>query len=148
MFKESSREPWKNLRNGTILATLSRKISALDLALYSAATWDFHRIHYDDQFAKSVGLKTAIMDGQMLGSLVAKMIDSWLKGNCEIKKLSTTYRKMVFAGDSLKIGGRVRSVNRVRGATYVNCDIWIKNQKNENIIENGSATIRLERKEK
>ena len=42
-----------------------------------AATWDFHRYHYDSEFVATLGMPAPFMDGQMIGALLARQLMQW-----------------------------------------------------------------------
>lgn len=49
----------------------SRALTLTDLVAYGGATWDHHRLHYDEAFARRAGFDGPIVDGQMWGALLA-----------------------------------------------------------------------------
>ena len=44
------------IKPGTILPTEEKKFTAADLVMYGAATWDWHRLHYDTTFTETMNL--------------------------------------------------------------------------------------------
>lgn len=56
------------------LPDLTRRLDLLDLVRYGAATWDWHRLHYDPEFAAGVGMDGPVADGQLLGALLAEQV--------------------------------------------------------------------------
>jgi acyl dehydratase len=92
---------------GERLPAFDKIFSTIDLVAYGAATWDWHRLHYDPDYARSRALPRPIIDGQMYGAVFAQAIGHWVGPRGFIEKLSLKYRSMAFAGDTLRIEGEV-----------------------------------------
>jgi acyl dehydratase len=95
---------------GESVPVLERTIALTDMVAYAGATWDWHRLHYDPEFAGEKGLAKPVVDGQMLGALMAEQLLDHLGPRAFISKLGLRYRSMVFAGDTVQIEGEVTSV--------------------------------------
>ena len=102
------------LKVGQSIPTQERTFTTVDLVAYGAATWDWHRLHYDVDYARSVKLPNVIIDGQEYGAVFAKAITDWAGPRSFIRKLSLKYKSMAFAGDHLVAVGEVTAL-RVNG---------------------------------
>ena len=60
-----------SLKAGTPIPPLELRIDVTDMVAYAGATWDWHRLHYDMEYIRSTGFSAPIVDGQMLGALLA-----------------------------------------------------------------------------
>ena len=87
-----------------------RTFTVVDLMAYGAATWDWHRLHYDLDYARSVKLPNVIVDGQALGAVCAKPLLDWLGPRAFIRRLSLRYRAMAFAGDTVRGEGEISAI--------------------------------------
>lgn len=85
-----------------MIEPLERTLLPQDLVAYGAATWDHHRMHYDAPFAISKGLRAPLVDGQMLGALMASQLMRHFGPGAFITALSFRFRAMVFAGDTVR----------------------------------------------
>lgn len=92
---------------GEELPILEKKFTAVDLVAYGAATWDWHRLHYDADYARSKKLPGAIVDGQAFGALLARAALDWAGPRALIAKMSLRMKSMAFAGDTLRAEGVV-----------------------------------------
>jgi acyl dehydratase len=101
-----------SLKPGDTLPPASKTFSTSDLVAYGAATWDWHRLHYDAAYAKSVGLPSVLLDGQSFGAIFARHALDWLGPRAFITRLSFRMRSMAFAGDTLSAEGEVSEVRR------------------------------------
>ncbi len=86
---------------------------------YGAATWDWHRMHYDGEFARAEGLPGVVLDGQAYGAYLAMAVIAWLGPGAFIAKLSFRMRSMVRPGDTLRCVGEVTEVAPGDGADIV-----------------------------
>jgi acyl dehydratase len=98
------------MKRGEKLPSLERAFTTVDLFAYGAATWDWHRLHYDGEFARSKGFATPVIDGQMYGALLARVAMSWAGPRAFMKKMSFRMRAISFAGDVLRAEGEVASI--------------------------------------
>lgn len=98
------------MKPGDKLQPLEKTFTSVDLMAYGAATWDWHRMHYDAGLARSRGLQAPIIDGQMYGAVFARAALEWAGPRGFITKLSFKMKSMAFAGDTLVAEGEVREV--------------------------------------
>ena len=70
---------------------LEMEITLQAMVEYAAATWDFHRYHYDAEYVRALGFLAPFMDGQMLGGLVARQLMGWAGLEGFLRKLSIRY---------------------------------------------------------
>src|SRR5688572_24481358 len=78
---------------GETLPALRMAISLTTLVAYAGATWDFHRYHYDGAVAASLGLPGPLMDGQMIGALLARQLMAWAGADAFVRKLNFRLRE-------------------------------------------------------
>jgi acyl dehydratase len=95
---------------GESLPVLEKKFTAVDLVAYGAATWDWHRLHYDVDYARSRKLPGVIVDGQAFGALLARAALDWAGPRAFITKMSLRMKSMAFAGDTLRAEGAVSEI--------------------------------------
>ena len=92
---------------GDKLPPLAKTFTSVDLFAYGAATWDWHRMHYDVELARSKGFPAAVIDGQMYGAVFARAAMAWAGPRGFIRRLSFKMKSMAFAGDTLVACGSV-----------------------------------------
>lgn len=132
-----------NLKVGTTLPAIEKHFTAVDLVAYGAATWDWHRLHYDVDYARSMKLPNVIVDGQALGAVIARHAIDWLGPRAFIMKMSFKMRAMAFAGDTLHASGEVVEIRAEK-----NDDIVILAQRlklGERIAAESVTHVRLPR---
>ncbi len=107
------------LRPGATLPVLEQRLELVDLVMYAGATWDWHRWHYDAAAAAEANLRAPLVDGQMLGAFLARQALGWAGPRARIRRMSFRFAAMVFAGDTIRCEGEVRSVGSIGGALVV-----------------------------
>lgn len=89
------------MKAGDRLPDLERQIELSDMVAYGAATWDWHRLHYDPEHARRFGMRAPVVDGQMLGALLAEQVVRALGSYAQITRLHYRNRAPVHAGDRI-----------------------------------------------
>lgn len=90
---------------GTPVPTLTRLIDQPAMVAYAGATWDWHRLHYDMDFAKTLGFSGPVVDGQVFGALMAECLQDWLGPQAWIRELSFRFKTPVVAGATVRCEG-------------------------------------------
>ncbi len=99
-----------NVHVGDAIPAQARTFTTVDLVSYGAATWDWHRLHYDIEYARAMKLPNVIVDGQAYGAVFAKAVLDWAGPRAFVRKMSLKFRSMAFAGDALQVEGEVSAV--------------------------------------
>jgi acyl dehydratase len=126
------------MKPGDILPVEEKIFSATDLVMYAGATWDWHRLHHDKDFAQGMGLPAPVIDGQIYGALFAKQATTWLGPRWFVQKQKFRMRAMAFAGDTLRMEGEVGTVGS-DGAV----EIIQKITKGDIIVAEATTQVRL-----
>ena len=96
---------------GAAVPLLERTIDLASMVAYAGATWDWNRLHYDTAFLAERGLDRPVVDGQMLGALLAEQAMDWLGAGAFPTRMAFRFRSMVFAGDTVRVEGVVAEVD-------------------------------------
>ena len=102
---------------GNRLPDLIRTLGPADLMAYGAATWDWHRLHYDAEWAGSAGFDRPVVDGQMLGALLAQQVMAWAPPGAGLTRLHFRNRAPVLSGSTVVCSGVVAAVAADRSVT-------------------------------
>jgi acyl dehydratase len=132
----------QRLTLGQTLPDSSQTYSEADLVAYGAATWDWHRLHYDLAYAKSKQLPGPLVDGQMFGAVFAREAMNWAGPKAFIQKMGLKMKSMAFAGDHMVAKGVISAIHETHGV-YV---IELQQQLlcGERLVAQASTSIRLE----
>lgn len=134
---------FEEINIGDEIPPLVNKVTLIQMVMYAAATWDFHRHHYDKEFAQTKGFPGPFVDGQMFGALLTKMITLWAGPYGVLKMLRLTYRAMVFPEDLITCRGKVTKKFMEGGENLIGCELWIENQKGERVVVPVNALLAL-----
>ena len=77
------------------------------MVAYGAATWDWHRLHYDEAHARRLGAPAPLVDGQMLGALLAECVLRAAGPGARLVRLSYRNRAPVRAGETVVCAGTI-----------------------------------------
>lgn len=116
---------------------LERTIDLPRMVAYAGATWDWHRLHYDTSFVQRMGVDAPVVDGQMLGALLAEMLLDHFGPRAFITALAIRYRAMVFAGETVRCEGEV--VDKGDGEVTVELRV----SAGAKVAATGRATVRV-----
>ncbi len=95
---------------GAQAPALTRTITQADMVAYAGATWDWHRMHYDPSYYQAKGFPAAVVDGQLLGALLAQLVQDWLGPRAVLRTLHFRFKNLVFAGETVRCHGQVSAV--------------------------------------
>ncbi|MFC1929697.1 MaoC/PaaZ C-terminal domain-containing protein [Chloroflexota bacterium] len=128
---------------GDEISPITKKATLVQNVMYAAATWDFHRHHYDKEFTDSKGYLGTFIDGQLFGAFLAQLVAQWAGADGVVKKLGLSYRVMAIPGDVLTCKGRVADKYDKDSENLVHCDLWIENQRGEKVVGPAHALLAL-----
>jgi acyl dehydratase len=133
------------LEIGAPIPPLERVLTQMRLVAYGAATWDWHRLHYEPEYAAARNIPGPIVDGQMFGALLAEALIDWLGPRAFIRRMSFRLRAMVFAGETVRCEGEVASI-----LAEADCDVVVRVAQRVRVgeriaVEPASAEIVLAR---
>jgi len=136
------------LRAGHGIRELDKgRISSAHLVRWSAASENWHRIHYDQEFAKKhEGLGDIVINGSLKQNWIADFLVSWLKEDGVLWSLSLRFSATNYVNESLSVWGRVDKL--VDGGEYgvVKFNVGIVNSSQVESTP-GTATAILRKRE-
>ncbi len=134
---------FEDVIEGQELPQLERLITLTSMVMYAAATWDFHRYHYDEGFAKTNGFAAPFVDGQMVGALMAKQIMDWAGPDAFLRRLSYRLRSMVYPGDRFISRARVTGKRIEDGRTLAVCALDAHKADGTAVVSRATAAVEL-----
>jgi acyl dehydratase len=126
---------------GDTLPEFAKTFTEVDLMAYGAATWDWHRNHYDQRFARELAFKDSFVDGQNFGAIFAQQIMRWAGPRAFIAKMSLKFRAMVHARESVTGEGRVSALRVEAG--YRVATIEQRLMKGGELAASATSEVRL-----
>jgi 3-methylfumaryl-CoA hydratase len=112
--------------------------SAVDLFMFSAASWLLHRIHYDRPFTTDHdGHPELLIHGPLQGVYLVQTIEAWLDGRGRIDSISYRHLAPAYLGDVLECGGDVTNADD----SIVELDVFTR-KEDGTVTTTGKAGVR------
>ena len=129
---------------GQHIPSLSRgPLSPMHLMRFSAAIENWHRIHYDHDFATSHdGLPDLVVSGSWKQHFVAQVVRRWTGESGWLREIGLQYRRVNVVGETLTAWGTVTGIRPINGFGLVDLQVGIRNQEGEESSP-GTATVAL-----
>jgi hydroxyacyl-ACP dehydratase HTD2-like protein with hotdog domain len=105
---------------GQELPELVKHPTTQQLVQYAGASGDFYQIHYDQAFAKSVGLPGVILHGLLKAAFLGQLVTDWLGDRGTLKSFEVSYRGLDVPGKPYRCRGRVTKVD----GDDVELEVW------------------------
>ena len=114
------------------------------LVMYAAAMWEFQRIHFDPDWARSEGLDAPIVHGPLLGTYLAQTVRAWA-GDARVRSIGWRNENVAQVDEQLEVAGEVVRVDDVDGAAWsATCNLSIHTVDGPRVLS-GRATVCGER---
>ena len=118
---------YEDVQEGTEITTLVKTPTTRTLVQYAGASGDFFELHYDKDFATSMGFPSVIIHGRLGASFVTQMLTDWVGEKGMLRKVSVSYRGNAFPGQPYTCKGKVARKYVDNGENLVECEIWGEN---------------------
>lgn len=111
-----SRLKYDEVETGAQLPERTFPVRRLDLVRYAGASGDFNLIHWNERFAKSVGLPDVIAHGMFTMAEAGRVITDWTGDPGNVVDYSVRFSAPVVVPDDddgaeITVGGKVKSKN-------------------------------------
>ena len=133
---------YDDVSEGDALPALEKVPTTRQLVMYAGASGDYYEIHYDRDYARSLGLPGVIVHGALKSAFLAQMVTGWIGERGVLKRLSVQYRGMDLVGEPMRCAGVVTSRRVENGERLVECDLWSENPSGDRTTR-GSALVSL-----
>ena len=110
---------------GEELPKMKKQASEAELFLYSAASFNPHRIHYDRAYANFEGHDDLVVHGPLQGSWLTQFVTDWAGPRARLLSIEWQNRASAFVGDELIFAGTVTAIDQAN--TSVELEISEKN---------------------
>jgi hypothetical protein len=114
---------FEDVQVGDPLPVVKHRPSRVQLFRFSAATWNAHRIHYDEQYSKSEGYPGVLVQSHLHGSLLARAALAWTGGTGVLRRFRWENRAFAVADDLLFCTGVVSRTYREGGSGLVDLEL-------------------------
>ena len=130
------------------MSPLSDLVVCLDLhrlMVYGASTWDWHRIHYNQEAARAQGLRGPIADGQIFGALIARQVREWAGPRARFVELEFQNRNFVVAPSTVTVVSRVASAQVLSAMERIEIVSHALDGQGRRVMDHGRTVVELPR---
>ena len=105
--KTANQVYWDDVSEGMNLPSLVKHPTTRQLVQYAGASGDYYEIHYDQDYAKSIGLDTLIIHGALKSAFLGQLVTQWMGPLGSLKRLGCQYRGMDSPGNPITAKGTI-----------------------------------------
>lgn len=103
------------------------------------ASRDYQDVHHDVELARSRGMPGIFMNILTTNGFVGRFVTDWAGPDAAITRMAIRLGVPNFAGDTMRMTGRVASVERQDGEGVVEVEVVGRNRLGEHV--NGTITV-------
>jgi hydroxyacyl-ACP dehydratase HTD2-like protein with hotdog domain len=123
---------------GELIGPVEWRPTTIQLFRFSAVTWNSHRIHFDQAYARTEGYPDTLVQSQLHGCFLAHTVLQWAGRGAQLLTFRWENRHFAVAGDVLTCAGRVTAVE----GRIVTCELQETNQEGR-VCAPAWVTVRL-----
>src|SRR5512137_1208104 len=133
------------VKDGQDIPTLEKTRPRRTLVQGAGASGDFFELHYDKDFAQSLGNKDVLVHGRLEAAYLTQLLTDWVGEKGTVRRVSVQYRGNAFPGQKLLMKGKVTKKYQKDGENLVDLEIFVENPEGQRITP-GTATVALPKK--
>ncbi len=130
---------YESVSVGDELPAMVKSASRAQLFLYSAASSNPHRIHYDREYAATEGHPDVLVHGPLQGAWLSQFVTDWMGPQGRLLGLAWQNRGRAFPERDLTFKGRVTARH---DDGIVELEVWEEDDTGT-ILMPGTARVRL-----
>lgn len=128
-----------DLEVGTELPSLTVTVTRPQMFLFSAATLNPHRIHYDRSWAVDVeGLPDIVVHGPLHGALMTRVVTDWMGPDAQVVRYAVRHSRPGFPDEEIRFSARVVATHPDPVRPVVDVEVVETNAHGQKL---GSASI-------
>jgi acyl dehydratase len=114
-------------RDDEPLPAFTRSVTLMELNRFAGANREWGLYHMDPEFARSLGLRGALVIEHLKLAYLANMLEDWLGDEGRILRLAASFVGLDTAPTTLATGGLARAVIPAPGSA-IECSLWIQDE--------------------
>lgn len=107
---------------------------------YNRLVHEINPLHFNEEYAKKLGFRTIVVAGVFTYGFYLRPVVNWIQKSAKINSVNIRFHMPVYLEDTVTQGATVTKKYMKENVKYVECEIWAKNQQDEQLI---SGHIRL-----
>lgn len=133
-------EEWRQLALPQWLPELVVTPDAMQIFMFSAATWNRHHIHYSRDAALREGLADVVAQRALLGNYFARLLSGWTGAEARVAQLQWKVLRSAYAGRPLRVQGVVEDRNVVDGLVQLHVNLTMLDETGQ-AVATGAAVL-------
>lgn len=135
-----------DLTVGETITELRVTVDETQMFLFSAATYNAHRIHYDKTWAREKeGYDDVLVQGPLQAALLARALTDWIGPAGQLVSFSAQNRAVAFPGQELSFAGTVTAINADPDHDTALVELDLAATRGADLLMPGTAVVRLPR---
>ncbi|UQX88041.1 MaoC family dehydratase [Jatrophihabitans telluris] len=133
-----------DLAVGTELPSATFPIERVSMVRYAGASGDFNPIHWNEDFAKQVGLPDVIAHGMLTMAIAVRVVSDWAGDPGAVVEYGVRFTRPVVvpadSGAALHVSAKVRSIDSAAGTVVVDVTASVNG---ETVLARARATVKV-----
>ncbi|GAB3850720.1 MaoC family dehydratase [Nesterenkonia populi] len=150
-----SARSWDQLRKGRSIGSSRVSLSRADLIRYAAASGDHNPIHWNERFAREVGLDGVIAHGMLTMGAAVDLVSQWAGDPGAVVDYQTRFTKPVPVADAasgspeqttaeLEITGKVGKLDEEAGTVRIDLTVeLLEREDRTKVLAKTQALVKL-----
>jgi acyl dehydratase len=129
------------VRVGQELPELAVDITATLIVAGAIASRDYQDVHHDEMLARERGMPGIFMNILTTNGLVGRFVTDWAGPDAIVRRIAIRLGAPNFAGDTMRLTGRVTAAERRDGECVVEVELVGRNRLGDHVT--GTVTVAL-----
>lgn len=105
---------------------------------YNRLVNEINPLHFDKQYAQSLGYKDIVVAGVYTFSFIPQMVETWVGGADNIRTVNVRFHNPVYIGETIILNARVTGKRRMEDGNMVDVEVTANDSAGALLI---SATV-------
>ena len=127
------------VRVGQALPELVVPITTTLIVAGAIASRDYQDVHHDEALARQRGMPGVLMNILTTNGLVGRFVTDWAGPDAAVRRIAIRLGVPNFAGDTMRISGRVASVTPAGAEAVIDVNVVGRNRLGDHVT--GTVTV-------
>lgn len=124
---------WEDTHVNTPIPELRVRPDPMQVFMFSAVTWNRHRIHYSKDAAVCDGFPDVVVQRALIGNFLARLLTDWMGDSGELRRLAWKVTRSAVPGCEIVCGGKIKDKMAYGDEKHLVCELTVSNEDNETI---------------
>ncbi|MEW6441862.1 MAG: MaoC/PaaZ C-terminal domain-containing protein [bacterium] len=124
---------FEQIRDGAEIPSLQVNFSAERNARYCRLVNEINPLHFDLDFARSLGYRDIVVAGIFTASFFPKLLTDWLGERTRVETIRVKFKAPAYLNETVTYRGRVVRKRVEDGVRKLECELWSENAAGERL---------------